>query len=78
MSFFRNLSAITNPHKHTRSSITANGNTKKSERAGKLQITQGSQLIFDSALVVPSFKDDLISVARLTKWHNVVSKNDAA
>lgn len=76
MSFVRDLSAITNPRNHVRSLITAEGHTTKSTHAGKLQITDGSQPIFVSALVVPSFKDKLIYVGKMTKVHNILFTND--
>lgn len=56
--------------------ITEEGNTKKGTYSGNLQITQGSQPIFVSALDVPSLKDNLISVGKMNKEHNIVFTKD--
>lgn len=76
MSFVRDLTEITNPSKHARSLITAESHTAKSTHSGKLQIAEGSQPIFVSALVVPSFKDILISVEQMTKAHKALFTSD--
>ena len=57
MSFVRNQNAVSNPSKHVRSLIRAEENTTYSTHAGKIQLTNVSQPVFVSALVVPSFKD---------------------
>lgn len=76
MSFVRYFGAITNPIKHVRSLITEKGNARKSTHPGKLQITQGSQSILVSALVVPKFKDNLIYVRQITNKNKIVLAND--
>lgn len=52
--------------------MTVERKTSYSTHTGKVQITGGQKSVFVSALVVPSFKDDLISVGRLTKISNVL------
>lgn len=76
MPFVKEISAITNPKKHVQSLITAEGHTTKSTHPGKLQITEGNQPISLSALVVSSFKDNLISARQMTKTHNIVFTNE--
>lgn len=48
-----------------------------STHAGKLQVTTGPLPIFLPALAVPTFKDNLVSVAQLARRKNVVFTNKA-
>lgn len=72
MSFVRYYNAIANPSKRVRSLIKAEAYMKNRSHAGKLQITDGNKPLFVSALVVPSFKDTLLSVGQMVKAHNII------
>lgn len=76
LSFVRDYNAVSNPTKHTRSLITAERNTTKSSHAGKIRLTNENQAVFVPALVVPSFKDHLISVGQINKEHNALLTNE--
>lgn len=75
MLFVIKYKEISHLSKHIRYLITAEGNIIKSSHAGKILLTTGIQPVFVSALVVPSFKDNLISVGGMTKGQNVLFTN---
>lgn len=64
MSFARDFCAISHLIKHVRTLIAVEGRHTRSTHAGKLQITTGSRSVLVQAFVVPSFKDNLISVGQ--------------
>lgn len=40
--------------------------------SGNLQVTSGRHLVFVKTLVVPTFKDNFISVGQITKANNIL------
>lgn len=51
---------------------TEDGKRSRSTNSGELQVTNGSQPLLVSALVVPNFKDNLISVGQQNISKNVL------
>lgn len=76
MAFVRDEEIVRNKIKHVRTLTAVDGSTLHSTKSGKLQITGGSNLIYVSALVVLSVKENLISVGQLTKSHSVLFTNE--
>lgn len=71
-SFVTNEKCIANARKHNTTLLKADGNTSNSTHSGKLQITEGNTPLFLPALVVPNFKDNLISVGQISKSNNIL------
>lgn len=68
MPFVRTNAKITNAKMHVQPLTTAAGVNSHSTHEGKLQVTGGNNPLFFSALVVPSFKGNLMGSFHLGNW----------
>ena len=70
--FVTSTSALSHPTPHKTNLRTADGNVSQTTHAGKFQATSGQLPIFISALTVPNFRQNLLSVGQLADHKNVV------
>ena len=63
---------LSHAQQHRATLRTAEGKVSQSTHAGKYQVTTGRLPIFLPALAVPSFRDNLVSVAQLAHGRHVV------